>query len=432
MAKTNWTVNDIVKPEDMNQIGQEINRNAEDIAEMTSGFSEHLIETVQGDEVHGMRVMGGKFQYFDGTNWKTLDSAVLSVNGKTGTVVLTADDVGLGNVTNVAQATKTEFNTLNTQTTNHINQKAASTNVHGLRESTLALGSDSLAIGPKALALGYNALATYQSANAVGDDSLAKDAFSTALGSGAKANKIRATALGSSTQAEDSGTAIGSFASANDLAVALGYGANAKKFAVSIGQYAMTLAEASVAIGRQSIAENPNTGVLGGKNNDGPRVWQVPGNFSVSGTKNFEIPHPHPDKKATHVLRHGAVESPTPGDTLYRYTIEATGNGQTVEMQLPDYFEHLNVNIDVYVSPHMHFGQAFGWVDGDKLKVTCETAGTYKVLVIGTRNDDHQSVKDWYIKGVEREIGESWEGETYVFEVDEILEAREIKEEEVA
>lgn len=44
MAKTNWTVNDIVKPEDMNQIGQEINKNAADIGEMSSGFSEHLAD----------------------------------------------------------------------------------------------------------------------------------------------------------------------------------------------------------------------------------------------------------------------------------------------------------------------------------------------------------------------------------------------------
>jgi hypothetical protein len=72
----------------------------------------------------------------------------------------------------------------------------------------------------------------------------------------------------------------------------------------------------------------------------------------------------------------------------------------------------------------MHFGRAFGVVQGNILKVTCEKAGSYKALVIGTRNDDN--VQDWYIKGVEREIGESWLGETYVFEVDEIMEVAEI------
>ncbi|MFD2129957.1 hypothetical protein ACFSKI_01625 [Pseudogracilibacillus auburnensis] len=74
----------------------------------------------------------------------------------------------------------------------------------------------------------------------------------------------------------------------------------------------------------------------------------------------------------------------------------------------------------------MHFGRAFGIVEDGELKVTCESAGEYKVLVIGTRNDDHQSIQDWDIKGMEREIGESWTGETYVFEDDEIISDQEI------
>lgn len=383
MAKTNWTVNDIVKPEDMNQIGLEINKNAADIEEMASGFGEHLNDTVQDGEVHGMRVLNGKFQYFDGTNWKTLDSAVISVNGKTGTVVLTAADVGLGNVTNVAQATKTEFNTLNTQVNNHVNQNASSANVHGLGNSRLSLCGLSDASGDAAIAIGWLAKAP-------------------------KANTI----------------AIGHQATIVEDLDSTG--------AISIGHYAVTQGIGAIAIGKSAISGRDNTGVLGSYTGaGGPDKWQVPGSFSVNGTKNFEIPHPHPDKKATHVIRHGAVESPTPGDTLYRYTIEATEDGQTVELQLPDYFEHLNVNVDVYVSPHLHFGRAFGWVDEDILKVTCETAGAYKVLVIGTRNDDHPSVQDWCIKGVECEIGESWLGETHSFEVNELIEIEEIKEEVV-
>lgn len=50
------------------------------------------------------------------------------------------------------------------------------------------------------------------------------------------------------------------------------------------------------------------------------------GSFSVTGTKQFEMPHPKPDLMHTHVLRHGAVESPTAGDTLYRYFISLKGN----------------------------------------------------------------------------------------------------------
>lgn len=127
-------------------------------------------------------------------------------------------------------------------------------------------------------------------------------------------------------------------------------------------------------------------------------------------------------------MRHSAVESPNAWDTLYRFSITAKIDSEVVELQLPDYFKYLNKNIDVYVSPHLHFGRAFGVVDDDVLKVTCEVAGDYKALVIGTRNDDHDSVQMWDIKGVEREIGESWSGETYIFEVDEILEITEFEE----
>lgn len=198
--------------------------------------------------------------------------------------------------------------------------------------------------------------------------------------------------------------------------------------AIGLGADVFVIADNSVAIGAGSSGLSPTEGVLGGptSNSSSTNKWKVPGNFSVSGTKNFEIPHPHPNKKHTHVIRHGAVESPTTGDTLYRYTVEAHMDGETVEVQLPDYFEYLNTNVDVWVNPDEHFGRAFGKVLGDKLLITCEKIGKYKALVIGTRNDDN--VQDWYVKGVEREIGESWLGETYIFEVEEITEVAEFEE----
>lgn len=198
--------------------------------------------------------------------------------------------------------------------------------------------------------------------------------------------------------------------------------------AIGLGSDVFVIADNSVAIGAGSSGLIPTEGVLGGptSNSSSTNKWKIPGNLSVSGTKNFEIPHPHPNKKHTHVIRHGAVESPTTGDTLYRYTVEAQMDGETVEVQLPDYFEYLNTNVDVWVNPDEHFGRAFGKVLGDKLLITCEKIGKYKALVIGTRNDDN--VKDWYVKGVEREIGESWLGETYIFEVEEITEVAEFEE----
>ncbi|MET3658172.1 tail fiber protein [Sporosarcina psychrophila] len=193
---------------------------------------------------------------------------------------------------------------------------------------------------------------------------------------------------------------------------------------IAIGHKASATGESSVAIGYFATAINKDMYVLGRFNNK----VEVPGSFSVAGTKQFIMAHPHPDKKDTHVLRHSAVESPTAGDNLYRYTIEAATDGETIEIQLPDYFQYLNKNVDVYANGDGHFGNAFGRVEGDILKVSCQLAGSYKVLVIGTRNDDHDSVQTWDIKGVEREIGESWTGETYVFEVDEITEVSEFEE----
>lgn len=252
----------------------------------------------------------------------------------------------------------------------------------------ISIGVNSQALNRMAIAMGVNAFAGNDDAISIGSSSIAKGVSSVAVGD-------RAQAQG--------------------------------KFAIALGILATAGGESSLAIGNQVSSPNPKVGILG-SNSSGfaPSTWQVPGNFSVAGTKNFEIPHPHPDKKDTHIIRHGAVESPTAGDTLYRYTIEALKDGETVEVQLPDYFEHLNTNVDVWVNPDEHFGRAFGKVLGDKLLITCEKVGKYKALVIGTRNDDN--VQDWYVKGVEREIGESWQGETYIFEVEEISEVAEFEE----
>jgi len=197
---------------------------------------------------------------------------------------------------------------------------------------------------------------------------------------------------------------------------------------IALGYSASVTGHGAIAIGYSSTAPTSQEGILGTTSSTtyGTHKWRVPGSFSVGGTKQFEIPHPHPEKRGTHILRHAAVESPTAGDTLYRYTLESLSDGETVTAQLPDYFEHLNKNVDVWVNGDGHFGRAYGKVIGDVLSVTCELAGSYKVLVIGTRNDDHESVQTWDIKGVEREIGESWTGETYSYEVDEIMEIQEI------
>jgi hypothetical protein len=286
------------------------------------------------------------------------------------------------------------------------NELRISTNEYRLNNiedgSSLALGYNASA-GDYSVALGLNASAMGGSSVALGRDALA-GYRAVALGSGAEAPWNYSVALG-----------CNAFTAGN-YSVALGYAASADF--------------SSVALGYGALAENDNEGILGGTGSSSTSKWIVPGSFTVNGTKNFEIPHPKPEKKATHVIRHGAVESPTPGDTLYRWKVQATKDNDLVTIDLPDYFVWLNKDVQIFVTPQGHFGNGYGELnrETEQLEIHCQLAGEYNVLVIGTRNDDHPSIQEWYIKGVEREIGESWTGETYVFNVDEILEIEEIRE----
>lgn len=217
---------------------------------------------------------------------------------------------------------------------------------------------------------------------------------------------------------------------------------------IAIGTNASASSGSSVAIGYFAQSLNNYGFTLGIANH---KVI-VPGSFSVTGTKQFEIPHPNPPKKYTHVLRHGAVESPTAGDTLYRYYIDIKGDIAEVKMvgseevltltviqtvgvfklsiTLPDYWIHLNINDQTFVNADEHFGNGFGKVNytNETLELTFGSIGKYNVALYGTRNDNHDSVQSWNIKGAVREIGESWNGETYSFEIDEITEITEFEE----
>lgn len=313
-----------------------------------------------------------------------------------------------------------------------------------------AVTGNTAAVGSSNVALGFNSFADEDGFIAIGDgaEATSNQLSSIAIGKNAKTDSLagrsvvigenattggRSVAIGTDSQANNnSGIAIGFNAKITTItsdthAIAIGRDSliSSGSWSIALGKGAESSANYSVAIGNQTITENTRDIVVGVHSHH----TKIPGDFTVSGTKNFEIPHPKPSKSATHRIRHGAVESPTAGDTLYRYTVEATEDGETVEMQLPDYFQYLNKDVDVWVNGDGHFGRAFGKVEGDTLKVTCELSGTYKCLVIGTRNDNHQSVQDWNIKGVEREVGESWTGETYAFSVDEFMEVEEIKEE---
>ena len=113
-------------------------------------------------------------------------------------------------------------------------------------------------------------------------------------------------------------------------------------------------------------------------------------------TNNFKINHPDPSKCETTQLWHTTVESPTRGDTLYRYDINIIGcNAQVI---LPDYFKHLNECPQVWVTPNNGFGNAYGTFDEtlSHIDICSDTDGCYSALILATR-------KDWY-------AARSWDG----------------------
>jgi hypothetical protein len=113
-------------------------------------------------------------------------------------------------------------------------------------------------------------------------------------------------------------------------------------------------------------------------------------------TNNFKINHPDPSKCDTTQLWHTTVESPTRGDTLYRYDVNIIECN--AQISLPDYFKHLNECPQVWVTPNNGFGNAYGTFDEtlSNLNICSDTDGCYSALILATR-------KDWYAK-------RSWDG----------------------
>ncbi|MFD2133771.1 hypothetical protein ACFSKI_21390 [Pseudogracilibacillus auburnensis] len=66
---------------------------------------------------------------------------------------------------------------------------------------------------------------------------------------------------------------------------------------VLIRDYSLARSDVGVALGTRASSLNDNLGVLGGTASNATNRWSVPGVLTVSGIKNFEMPHPHPDKK---------------------------------------------------------------------------------------------------------------------------------------
>jgi hypothetical protein len=112
----------------------------------------------------------------------------------------------------------------------------------------------------------------------------------------------------------------------------------------------------------------------------------------------FKIPHPNPEFRYSKVLFHSFVESPTRGETLYRFVVNTISNKARV--QLPDYFKYLNEDIITKISPVGHFGTAYVTLDTDLnyFDTSSDIDGQYNILLIGTRKDK-DAKRNW--SGVE-------------------------------
>lgn len=141
-----------------------------------------------------------------------------------------------------------------------------------------------------------------------------------------------------------------------------------------------------------------------------PDSLRVDGSIS-KGSGTFDIASPVPGHEATHRLRHGWVESPTRGETLYTYAVTladgiasatdsqaqtvagVTLDGDTIAIPLPDYWPHLNERPRAWVqNTGAGWGQGKAAVSADLTTLTLrlqlpEEDGEYAILLIATRKD---------------------------------------------
>jgi hypothetical protein len=133
----------------------------------------------------------------------------------------------------------------------------------------------------------------------------------------------------------------------------------------------------------------------------------INGDLRVSGSVSkssgsFDIPHPDPNKKDTHRLRHYFVETPSAGGNIYKYQIECKEGENYID--LPDYFQFLNKDSLVWVNPFKHFGRAWGKViENKQVKIIAELTGIYNILIFADRKDEI-AMKEFNKYGIEYKI----------------------------
>jgi len=122
--------------------------------------------------------------------------------------------------------------------------------------------------------------------------------------------------------------------------------------------------------------------------------------FVTKGAAGMDIPHPNSVKKSQgYRLRHSFVQTNTAGGNLYKYRVTLPDSG-TAQIELPDYFNELNQNAMVWVTPHQHFGRAYATIVNNTCTVSGNSAGDYNVLIFAERKDP-TAVTEFQKYGVE-------------------------------
>jgi hypothetical protein len=175
-------------------------------------------------------------------------------------------------------------------------------------------------------------------------------------------------------------------------------------FGSSLDNYlsiANTIVNAGIIFGTSTNASNSYTDAVERMRISANGAVNIVGTLS-KGAGSFVIDHPDPVKQEQgYKLKHCFVESNTTGDNIYRFECEATEDGEVVEVELPSYYKFLNHNTDIWINGLEHFGIAYGKIneDEEKILVTCEKTGKYKILCIGTRKD--KMATDNFLEGPE-------------------------------
>jgi hypothetical protein len=127
------------------------------------------------------------------------------------------------------------------------------------------------------------------------------------------------------------------------------------------------------------------------------RIWDqltVTGNFSVTGTKSFSIPHPYPPKRDQgYYLYHSCLETPNAGDTIERFQVSITNDSLHHMITMPDYYYYMCNNVMVLIQSVDTFGRSKYHLERDdatqtvQVHVDVSEAGMYNIIVIGTRCD---------------------------------------------